>query len=279
MSKEEDIERLSKLVPVVEAQRLVGAGFGYLGDAEAKQPAHPGELLEPDYSDLWWGTGSMAKLSQDERFHDLWSSILSDRAATEARVRAEYEGRVTEIRKILEKQHGDEMEVRAREVTEALDDRNEAQQLVEISRTTIADLERKIEHLEITKEEVAASVETGLIIELRTTIADLENRLENAVEIPKPEVWPEWATGVRFVFCETGYWSEDRPDGRIWPHGESWSPRPTPAKLTPEQMAEAWVLAFEYEEKSTMGAWQSLAKRLASGESIETLYAEIKGGA
>lgn len=314
MSKEEDIDRLIRVLQTTIAQEyhkraeaIIDAGFGYLGDAEAKQPAQPGELTRADIDRVKALINRMVEQSNDAdtldganftrnlvnvELDEIWSRILSGRAATEARVRAENEGRVTEVRKILEKQHGDEMEVRAREVTDALDDRNEAQQLVEISRTTIADLERKIEHLEITKEEVTASVETGLILELRDTIADLEKRMENAVGIDRSsdalneagwtfikafnDMLPGVMTGNLWNNCKQGI---------VYPVVKAYLDnrfsRPTPAKLTPEQMANAyedWLLGEMGVGCTIEDARDCLFQRLLYGKSIEALYAEIKGG-
>lgn len=116
---------------------------------------------------------------------------------------------------------------------------------------------------------------------LRATIADLEKRLENAVEI-------DWDDADRKEGAEVCGWvpvAMYRDQSGFVRRGIALGamiPRPDPAKLTPEQMAEAWMLSHGYDIESDIGRAAGegalLGAILKSGKSIEELYNEmIKG--
>lgn len=209
MGKEEDIDRLVNVLQSTKsvrftklAQEIIDAGFGYIGNTDAKQPAQHGELTRELIE------SAISTMTTSNAADAIFSRILSDRAATEARVMAE---------------------------------------CLEGSRLSREKREREI-------------------ADLRATIADLEKRLENSIEIPPLDEWHDDALEIRvaYTFPESNF--IDVVTIKTYP-------RPTPAKLTPEQMAEEWL---DWAQDQPNMA-KLVADALDKGKSIETLYAEING--
>jgi hypothetical protein len=110
----------------------------------------------------------------------------------------------------------------------------------------------------------------------RLTVARSDQRTET-VRIPHISEWPSWAIGIRLVYEEVGKWSADQPYGRIWPHGESFTPRPVAKmrQINREEMISAVISCAEYRgfsralcEKFSDGTLLDLCKN-AAGIALE----------